>query len=192
MAIRASVEADGDRDTSAMAQPVLALLRHIISGPYGGMVLNPAAPNGRAVLPKALLERMVEEVDPDLRIKTALCGERTDATASAVVDAVVADAPMWIAVNQTEEGGPMGVAESRSATGERYLSRSSPTPSSCSLSAAAISPSPSARSSSRRRWPRMPGSTGILVDPAVRGSDSVGTSSPPSSPSPTRTPAPSA
>ncbi len=121
MAIRASVEADGDRDTSAMAQPVLALLRHIISGPYGGMVLNPAAPNGRAVLPKALLERMVEEVDPDLRIKTALCGERTDATASAVVDAVVADAPMWIAVNQTEEGGPMGVAESRSATGERYL-----------------------------------------------------------------------
>lgn len=121
MALAASVEADGDRDTSAMAQPVLALLRHIIDGPYGGIVLNPAAANGRAVLPKALLERMVGEVDPELRIKTALCDTRTEATASTVVDAIVADAPMWIAVNQTEEGGPMGVAESRAATGERFL-----------------------------------------------------------------------
>lgn len=120
-ALRASVEADGDRDTSAMAQPVLALLRHIIDGPYGGVVLNPAAAEGRAVLPKALLERMVAEVDPQLRIKTALCEARTESTASTVVDAIVADAPMWIAVNQTEEGGPMGVAESRSATGERFL-----------------------------------------------------------------------
>nr|WP_154921519.1 SseB family protein [Microbacterium testaceum] len=121
MALRASVDADGDLDTSAMAQPVLALLRHIIDGPYAGIVLNPAAANGRAVLPKALLERMVAEVDPQLRIKTALCDERTDATASTVVDAIVDDAPMWIAVNQTEEGGPMGVAESRAATGERFL-----------------------------------------------------------------------
>lgn len=120
-AMLASVEADGDRDTSAMAQPVLALLRHVIDGPYGGIVLNPATPNGRAVLPKALLQRMVDEVDAQLRIKTALCAERTDTTASTVVDAIVADAPLWIAVNQTEEGGPMGVAESRSATGQRFL-----------------------------------------------------------------------
>jgi hypothetical protein len=121
MALAASVEADGDRDTSAMAQPVLDLLRHVIDGPFGGIVLNPAAANGRAVLPKALLERMVGEVDPELRIKTALCAARTESTASTVIDAIVADAPMWIAVNQTEEGGPMGVAESRAATGERFL-----------------------------------------------------------------------
>lgn len=121
MALRASVEADQDRDTSAMAQPVLTLLRHIIDGPYGGMVLNPAAADGRAVLPKPLLERMIAEVDPQLRIKTALSDARTESTASTVVEAIVADAPMWIAVNQTEEGGPMGVAESRAATGERFL-----------------------------------------------------------------------
>jgi hypothetical protein len=121
MALRASVEADGDRDTSAMAQPVLTLLRHIIDGPYGGMVLNPAAADGRAVLPEPLLERMIAEVDPQLRIKTALSDARTESTASTVVEAIVADAPMWIAVNQTEEGGPMGVAESRAATGERFL-----------------------------------------------------------------------
>jgi hypothetical protein len=40
-----------------------------------------------------------------------------DRDTSAIVDG----APLWIAVNQTEEGGPVGVAESRSATGERFL-----------------------------------------------------------------------
>ena len=61
------------------------------------------------------------EADPELRIKTALCETRTDDTAGVVVDAIVADAPMWIAVARTEEGGPVGVAESRSAAGERFL-----------------------------------------------------------------------
>lgn len=121
MALRASVEADGDHDTSAMGQPVMALLQHVLSGPYAGIVIDPASGDNRAVLPKALLERMVAEVDPELRIKTALCETRDESTASTIVDAMVAEAPLWIAVNQTEEGGPVGVAESRSASGERYL-----------------------------------------------------------------------
>lgn len=120
-ALRASVEVDGDRDTSAMGQPIMALLRHVLSGPYGGLVLDPASGDNRAVLPTALLERMLAEADPELRIKTALVEARTEETASTVVDAIVADAPLWIAVNQTEEGGPVGVAESRSAAGERFL-----------------------------------------------------------------------
>lgn len=121
MALRASVEADGDHDTSAMGQPVMALLRHVLAGPYAGIVLDPASGDNRAVLPKALLERMVAEADPELRVKTALCETRDDSTASTIVDAIVADVPLWIAVNQTAEGGPVGVAESRSAAGERYL-----------------------------------------------------------------------
>lgn len=121
MALRASVEADGDHDTSAMGQPVMALLQHVLGGSYAGIVLDPASGDNRAVLPKALLERMVAEVDPELRIKTALCETRDETTASTIVDAIVAEAPMWIAVAQTEEGGPVGVAESRSAGGERYL-----------------------------------------------------------------------
>lgn len=120
-ALRQSVSADGDNDTSAMGQPVMALLRHVLAGPYGGIVIDPASAPARAVLPRPLLERMVEQAHPELTIKTALSEQRTDATASTIVSAILADAPLWIAVNRVEEGGPMGVAESRSAGGERYL-----------------------------------------------------------------------
>ncbi|MEV8241758.1 SseB family protein [Microbacterium testaceum] len=120
-ALSKSVEADGDRDTSAMGQPIMALLRHVLDGPYAGIVLDPASDDARAVLPSALLERMVGEADEQLRVKTALSEKRTDDTASAIVSAIVDGVPLWIAVNQTEEGGAVGVAESRSATGERFL-----------------------------------------------------------------------
>ena len=120
-ALRKSVEADGDSDTSAMGQPIMALLRHVLAGEYGGIVIDPSSAPARAVLPRPLLERMVEQADPELTVKTALSGPRTDATPAAVVDAILAGVPLWIAVNRTEEGGPVGVAESRSATGERYL-----------------------------------------------------------------------
>lgn len=120
-ALTKSVEADGDRDTSAMGQPIMALLRHVLAGPYVGIVLDQASGDKRAVMPSALLERMVSEADPELRIKTALADKRSESTASMIVDAILADAPLWIAVNRTAEGGPVGVAESRSATGERFL-----------------------------------------------------------------------
>jgi hypothetical protein len=119
-ALSKSVQADGDRDTSAMGQPVMALMKHALSGPYAGVVLDHASGDARAVLPTALLERMVSEADPELRIKTALSEKRTGQTASTIVEAIVAGAPLWIAVSQTE-GGAVGVAESRTATGERYL-----------------------------------------------------------------------
>ena len=119
-ALTKSVQADGDRDTSAMGQPVMALMQHALSGPYAGVVLDHASGDARAVLPTALLERMVSEADPELRIKTALSEKRTEHTASTIVDAIVAGAPLWIAVSQTE-GGPVGVAESRTASGERFL-----------------------------------------------------------------------
>ncbi|WZH37387.1 MAG: SseB family protein [Microbacterium enclense] len=120
-ALTKSVEADGDRDTSAMGQPVMALLRHVLGGPYAGVVLDPASGDARAVLPHALLERMVAEADEQLRIKTALSEKRTDETASTIIASILDGAPLWIAVNQTEEGGPVGVAESRSASGDRFL-----------------------------------------------------------------------
>jgi len=120
-ALSQAVEADGDRDTSAMGQPVMAMINHALSGPVAGVVLDHSSGDARAVLPTALLERMVSEADPELRIKTALSEPRTDATASTVVEAILAGAPLWIAVAQPEEGGPVGVAESRTATGERFL-----------------------------------------------------------------------
>ncbi|SDO48515.1 SseB protein N-terminal domain-containing protein [Microbacterium sp. ru370.1] len=165
LALRASVEADGDHDTSAMGQPVMALLRHVLSGPYAGIVLDPASGDNRAVLPKALLERMVAEVDPELRIKTALCDARTDETVPAIVDAIIAEAPMWIAVNRTEEGGPIGVAESRSAAGERFLEVFSH-PLELLALGRGDQPLPISRAQLSKALASDPALTGILVDPA--------------------------
>ncbi len=160
LALRASVEADGDHDTSAMGQPVMALLRHVLSGPYAGIVLDPASGDNRAVLPKALLERMVAEVDPELRIKTALCETRTDETVSTVVDAIIAEARCGSPSTAPRRAAP-SVSPSRVRPRGSASSKCSPTPSSSSPWAAATSRCRSRARSCRRRWratPRSPAS----------------------------------
>ncbi|MFH8250534.1 SseB family protein [Microbacterium sp. B2969] len=118
-ALGASVRADGDTDTSAMAQPVLTVIRYVLDGPYAGLVIDPASSPATAVLRRDMLEKSVEAADPNLTVKSLLSGERTAATAAAVVDAM-AHAPLWVAVS-TDDEGRMGVAEVRTPEGERFL-----------------------------------------------------------------------
>lgn len=118
-ALQASVRADGDAGTSAMSQPVMAVLRHVLGGSYAGIILDPASAPARAVLPRELLEKMVEQADPELRIKTLLAGERTPITATEVAEALT-QARLWVAVRALE-GGRTGLAEGRLADGSRYL-----------------------------------------------------------------------
>lgn len=118
-ALQASVRADGDAGTSAMAQPVMAVLRHVLAGSYAGIILDPASAPARAVLPRELLEKMVEQADPELRIKTLLGGERTPITATEVAEALT-QARLWVAVRSLD-GGRTGLAEGRLADGARYL-----------------------------------------------------------------------
>ncbi|MFJ6653043.1 SseB family protein [Microbacterium sp. NPDC091313] len=119
-AIRASVQADGDANTSAMGQPVLPVLRHVLEGDFAGLILDNNSAPARAIMPRQILERAVGEADDRLLIKSLLAAPRTDATASEVA-AALTEVPVWIAVKSSEEGGPIGVAESRTTTGERYL-----------------------------------------------------------------------
>ncbi|MFG6446592.1 SseB family protein [Microbacterium sp. P07] len=119
-ALQASVTADGDADTSAVAQPVLTVLRHVLDGPYDGMVIDPSSAPARAVLPKPLLQRAVDQLHAPLTLKSLLAGPRADDTAAAVA-AALGVAPLWIAARRTDEGGPVGIAESRTAAGDRYL-----------------------------------------------------------------------
>ncbi|MGP3535623.1 SseB family protein [Microbacterium sp. RD1] len=119
-ALQASLRADGDAGTSALGQPVLGVLRHVLAGDFDGIILDNNSAPARAVLPRAVLERAIRDADEELRIKTLLTAPRTDATASEIV-AVLPDAPLWIAVKRTEEDGPLGVAESRTADGQRFL-----------------------------------------------------------------------
>lgn len=118
-ALQAAVVADKDTDTSAMGQPVLTVLRYVLASPYAGIIIDGSSGAARAVYPRALLERMLAEAEPELEIKTLLAGERTDDTAGEIATALTR-AKFWLAVNTATEGR-YGVAEARSPQGDRLL-----------------------------------------------------------------------
>ncbi len=118
-ALQAAIRADGDVETSAMGQPVLSVIRHVLGGGFDGLIIDQSSAPARAVLPAELLKRMVDKIDEQLTIKTLLAGERTAETAPAVVKAL-AGAPLWVAVGKLDDGRP-GIAEGRSKEGERFL-----------------------------------------------------------------------
>ncbi|WP_137844207.1 SseB family protein [Microbacterium sp. 2FI] len=117
--LQSSVRADGDRDTSAMAQPALVVIRHVLASGYDGLILDHSSAPARAVLPREVLEKALEKLDESLTVKTLLAGERTPETAAAVVDAL-ARVPLWVAVGRGANGAP-GIAEGRTSDGSRYL-----------------------------------------------------------------------
>jgi hypothetical protein len=118
-ALRESIKADRETDTSAMGQPVLAVLRYALAGTYAGMVIDNSSAPARAVLPRELLEKLVDQADPSLEVKTLLSGDRTPATASAVGEALTR-VKFWVAVNKSAEGR-FGVAEARTDDGARLI-----------------------------------------------------------------------
>lgn len=118
-ALQAAVAADKDTDTSAMGQPVLTVLRYVLASPYAGIIIDGASGAARAVFPRALLERMLAEAEPELEIKTLLAGDRTDETPVQIATAMTR-AKFWLAVNTATEGR-YGVAEARSPQGDRLL-----------------------------------------------------------------------
>lgn len=123
-ALRAAMAADGDTDTSAMGQPALNVLQHVIDGPYAGLLLDGASAPARAVLPTAVLETAVRQADPQLRLKTLLAiAPRTPDVAARVAEALT-ETPFWVAVGTaTAPDGSerMGVAEARTTDGRRML-----------------------------------------------------------------------
>jgi hypothetical protein len=118
-ALRESIAADRETDTSAMGQPVLTVVRHVLAGPYAGLVLDNSSAPARAVLPRELLEKLLDQADPTLEVKTLLSADRSDATASAVAQALTR-VKFWVAVNRSAEGR-FGVAEARTDDGARLI-----------------------------------------------------------------------
>ncbi|HEX5857963.1 MAG TPA: SseB family protein [Microbacterium sp.] len=124
-ALQASARAEQAPQTSAMGQPVGTVIRHMLAGPYAGIILDQFSTPARAVLPRELLERAVQEGDENFTLKNLLSQPRTSETPAAV-GAALAHAPLWVAVGEVppeEPGGKprVGVAESRTPDGERYL-----------------------------------------------------------------------
>jgi len=118
--LRASVEADGDRDTSALGLPVAGVFRNAIEGPYEGLIIDHAVAGSRIVLPAPLITKAFEEGDPAFTIKNLLAGPR-DAQTPGAVGAALATAPLWVAAGTAQDSGQIGLAESRTASGERRL-----------------------------------------------------------------------
>jgi hypothetical protein len=118
-ALRQSIQADRETDTSAMGQPVLAVVRYVLAGTYAGLIIDNSSAPARAVLPRELLEKLLEQADPSLEVKTLLSGERTAGTAAAVAEALTR-VKFWVAVNRSE-AGRFGVAEARTEDGARLI-----------------------------------------------------------------------
>jgi hypothetical protein len=113
-------DAEASTNTSVLGQPAQRVLRNVIDAGYDGIMLDHAGPGRRIVLPTGLISRSLDQADPEFTIKNLLADTRTDATARAVVDALVTRGA-WIAAGTRGDGQGMGIAEARSAEGTRYL-----------------------------------------------------------------------
>ncbi|MDZ8201418.1 SseB family protein [Microbacterium sp. SSW1-59] len=119
-ALQKSLAADNDAQTSAVGQPVPAVLKYVLGGSYAGLIIDPASAPARAVVPRELIEKMLEQADEKLAVKTLLSTPRTETTADAVVEAIP-DARLWVAVGKAADGEKMGIAQGRADDGTRYL-----------------------------------------------------------------------
>lgn len=118
--LQAAVRADGDTGTSALGQPVGVVFGNALAGDYAGMILDHATPGARIVLPIELIRKSVEEGDPDLTMKNLLGRPRDQKTAVDVAEAL-ARVKLWVAAGPADENGRFGLAEARTAAGERTL-----------------------------------------------------------------------
>jgi hypothetical protein len=121
-ALHDAVRADGDASTSAVGQPVAAILKHLIDQDFAGLIVdNNSAPH-RAVLPREVLERALGQADPRMRLKAALAAPREADTPRRIAELIAEGVPLWVAIGKAaEDGTQLGIAEARLANGTRLL-----------------------------------------------------------------------
>lgn len=120
-ALRASVTNEEDAAaTSAIAQPVSAVYQQVIDGGFTGVILDNSSAPHRAVLPTDLLTKALDQGDQAMTIKSLLSQPRQPDTVSKIGEAL-GRTRMWVAVNDGGNGAPVGIAEARTADGQRLL-----------------------------------------------------------------------
>lgn len=120
-AVRDSVAQETDpAATSAVAQPVTSVLQQVVAGEFTGLIVDNASAPHRVVFPTELLQKALEQTEPDLTVKTILAAPRQ---ADSVVKAgeALASKRMWVAVNDGNGSGQVGIAEAQTADGKRFL-----------------------------------------------------------------------
>lgn len=121
-ALREAVQSDGDAETSAVAQPVSALLQQLLKADFGGIIIdNNSAPH-RVVLPRDIVEQAMTQADPEFRLKALLAAPREADTPHKVAALLAEAPPLWVAVGAlAEDDKKMGIAEARLADGTRLV-----------------------------------------------------------------------
>ncbi|GGH51697.1 SseB family protein [Microbacterium album] len=121
-ALHEAVRADGDASTSAVGQPVGAILKHLVDNGFSGLIIdNNSAPH-RAVLPREVLERALGQADPEMRLKAALAAPREADTPHRIATLLAEGVPLWVAVGKAaDDAEKLGIAEARLADGTRLL-----------------------------------------------------------------------
>ena len=120
-AVRESVQRETDPTaTSAIAQPVTAVLHQVVTGEFAGLILDNASGVHRAVFPVEVLSKDLEQADANMTIKMLLAAPR-DADSQQKVGDALAETKMWVAVNDGSGNGQVGIAEAQTADGRRFL-----------------------------------------------------------------------
>lgn len=120
-AVRESVQRETDPTaTSAVAQPVTSVLQQVVSGGFTGLIIDNASGAHRAVFPTEVLQKALEQGDPEMTIKTLLAAPREADTATRVGEAL-AKTKTWVAVNEGAGDGQLGIAEAQTTDGKRFL-----------------------------------------------------------------------
>ena len=120
-AVRDSVQLEKDPTaTSAVAQPVTSVLQQVVSGDFAGLIVDNASAPHRVVFPTELLQKALEQADVDMTVKSLIAAPREQDSASKVGEAL-ATKRTWVAVNEGNPGGQVGIAEAQTPDGKRFL-----------------------------------------------------------------------
>lgn len=120
-AVRESVQRETEPTaTSAIAQPVTAVLQQLVAGDFAGLIVDNASGVHRAVFPVEVLQKALDQADTGMAIKTLLAAPREADSAQKVGDAL-ATTKVWVAVNGGDGKREVGIAEARTADGRRFL-----------------------------------------------------------------------
>lgn len=120
-AVRDSVQRESEPTaTSAIAQPVTAVIHQVVTGSFAGLIIDNASAPHRAVFPTEVLAKALEQADVGMKVKMLLAAPREADSAQKLGD-VLSTTKMWVAVNDGSGKGNVGIAEARTADGRRFL-----------------------------------------------------------------------
>ena len=120
-AVRDSVQLEKDpAATSAVAQPTTSVLQQVVAGEFAGLIVDNASAPHRVVFPTELLQKALEQADVDMTVKSLIAAPREQDTAAKVGEAL-ATKRMWVAVNEGDGSGQVGIAEAQTPEGKRFL-----------------------------------------------------------------------